>query len=413
MHALWWTLAWRNLWRNKRRTIITAGSAFFAVFFAIVMQAVTYGVFGKMIEDMARLSTGHVQVQDSLYLEEPTPDHSMALDLEALQRARAVKGTMAVMPRLEAIVLASSGNRSTPIQIIGIEPEPEDEVNRFRERIRSGGRYFEKDDATPPALAPALVGSALADQLGIGVNDTLYTIGQGYHGVPAYGRFQIIGLVELGNPELSKRLVYVELAEAQHVFRMEGRVTGVVCMADAAADLENIQAEIAAQFPGQAARLWSDLMPDLEQTLEGKLAGNYVILFILYLIIGFGLFSTVLMMMSERAKEFGILISVGTGRRTLAAMVYLEVALLGALGVGLGSLAVWPFLEWFDAHPVQLRGDLKALHEQYGLEPILPVMIQPFIFMRQSLVVFGMALIVGFYPLRVLKRLDILKASRS
>ena len=411
MNLLWWTLAWRNLWRNKRRTLITAGSAFFAVFFAVVMQSVTYGVFGKMIEDMARLSTGHVQVQDSLYLAEPTPDHSLELDGSVLESARQIPGAQAVMPRLEAIVLASSGDRSLPVQAIGIEPAQEDSVNRFTERIRPGGAYFAP---VPSAgLAEAVVGGALADQLELVPGDTLFTIGQGYHGVPAYGRFRVAGLLELGNPELSKRLIYIRLRDAQDVFRMEGRVTGVVCMADPAAELEEVQAELAVLFPGHAARLWSDLMPDLEQTLEGKLAGNYIILFILYLIIGFGLFSTVLMMMSERQKEFGILISVGTGRRTLAAMVYLEVALLGLLGVGLGSLAVWPFLEWFDAHPVQLRGDLRALHEQYGLEPILPVMIEPFIFISQAAVVLSMALVVGFYPLRVLKRLDILKASRS
>ena len=119
------------------------------------------------------------------------------------------------------------------------------------------------------------------------------------------------------------------------------------------------------------------------------------------------------MMMSERQKEFGILISIGTGRGTLGAMVFLEVALLGALGVGLGSLAVWPFLEWFDAHPVQLRGDLRELHLQYGLEPILPVMIEPFLFLEQAAVVLAMALVVGVYPLRVLRKLDVLKASRS
>lgn len=410
MHALWWTLAWRNLWRNKRRTIITAGSAFFAVFFAVVMQSVTYGVFGKMIEDMARLSTGHLQVQDSLYLDEPTPDHSMVLDLQVLDRARSMEDAVAVMPRLEAIVLASSGERSTPVQVIGIEPDPEELVNRFVERIRAGGAYFE---GSAEGLPEALVGAALGDLLGLSVGDTLLTIGQGYQGVPAYGRFRVCGLVELGNPELSKRLVYITLSEAQNVFRMEGRVTGVVCMAEPSADLASIQANLTSIFPDQAARLWSDLMPDLKQTLDGKLAGNYVILFILYLIIGFGLFSTVLMMMSERQKEFGILISVGTDRRILAAMVYLEVVLLGALGVGLGTLAVWPFLEWFDAHPVQLRGDLRDLHEQYGLEPILPVMIEPFIFLKQAAIVFGMALLVGLYPIRVLKRLDILKASRS
>jgi len=410
MNTLWWTLAWRNLWRNKRRTIITAGSAFFAVFFAVVMQSVTYGVFGKMIEDMARLSTGHVQVQDSLYLDEPTPDHSMLLDMQVLERARSIEDAVAVMPRLEAIVLASSGERSTPIQVIGIEPEPEERVNRFVERIREGGAYFE---GSPSGLPEALVGSALGDLLGLGVGDTVLTIGQGYHGVPAYGRFRVCGLVELGNPELSKRLVYVKLQEAQNVFRMEGRVTGVVCMAQPSADLKSIQAALTRIFPNEVARLWSDLMPDLKQTLDGKLAGNYVILFILYLIIGFGLFSTVLMMMSERQKEFGILISVGTDRRILASMVYLEVVLLGALGVGLGTLAVWPFLEWFDAHPVQLRGDLRDLHEQYGLEPILPVMIEPFLFLKQAGIVFSMALLVGLYPIRVLKHLNILKASRS
>ena len=406
MKALWWKLAWRNLWRNRRRTFITAGSAFFAVFFAVMVQSLIHGVFGKMIDDMARLSTGHIQVQNPLYFDEPSLDNSLEIDRQSLNELRQLDAVSAVMPRIESAILASTGDLSTPVAIVGVEAEAE--AGELQPKVAEG-TYFNSRVGLPGAM----VGEGLAEKLDLSLGDTLLVLGQGYHGVPAYGRFSVHGLLNLGNPELSNRILYIELQEAQYMFRMEGRATGVAIIAEPGADLAKLREQITRILPQHKAWLWDELLPDLKQTLEGKLAGNSIILFILYLIIGFGMFSTVLMMMSERKREMGILISVGTGRGILARMVYTEVLLLGLLGVGAGCLGVWPLLLWLQANPITMTGEMAEVYAQYGLEPILPVRISLPIFIKQAAIVLGMATMVGLYPIRVLRRLDILKATRS
>lgn len=406
MKVLWWKLAWRNLWRNRRRTLITAGSAFFAVFFAVMVQSLIHGVFGKMIDDMARLSTGHIQVQNPHYFDEPSLDNSLEIDREALGDLRALNQVSSVMPRIESAILASTGEVSTPVAIVGVDAEAES--GDLQPKVAQGS-YFEGGQGLPGAM----VGEGLAEKLDLAIGDTLLVLGQGYHSVPAYGRFSVQGLLNLGNPELSNRILYVELHEAQQMFRMEGRATGIAMIAEPGADLAELREQTAPIFPGLKAWLWDELLPDLKQTLEGKLAGNSIILFILYLIIGFGMFSTVLMMMSERKREMGILISVGTGRGILARMVYAEVLLLGLLGVGAGCLGVWPLLLWLQANPITMTGEMAEVYAQYGLEPILPVQLSAPIFFKQGAIVLSMAAIVGLYPIRTLRRLDILKATRS
>jgi ABC-type lipoprotein release transport system permease subunit len=406
MKVIWWKLAWRNLWRNRRRTFITAGSAFFAVFFAVMVQSLIHGVFGKMIDDMARLSTGHIQVQNPLYFEEPSLDNSLEIDRNALNEIREINQVSTAMARIESAMLASTGDISTPVAVVGVDAEAESGDLQLKV---VQGTYFK----AAPGLSGAMVGEGLAEKLELSIGDTLLVLGQGYHSVPAYGRFSVQGLLNLGNPELSNRILYVELQEAQHMFRMEGRATGIAIIAEPGTDLAELREQTSSIFSGQKAWLWDELLPDLKQTLEGKLAGNAIILFILYLIIGFGMFSTVLMMMSERKREMGILISVGTGRGILARMVYVEVLLLGLLGVGAGCLGGWPLLLWLQANPITMTGEMAEVYAQYGLEPVLPVRLSAPIFFKQGAIVLSMAAIVGLYPIWTLRRLDILKATRS
>jgi ABC-type antimicrobial peptide transport system permease subunit len=196
---------------------------------------------------------------------------------------------------------------------------------------------------------------------------------------------------------------------------MDGMVSSIALMSEPGADIDKLREMVtkAVDTAQYDVMDWTAMMPELLQTMEGDAAGNKIMIFILYMIIGFGLFSTVLMMLTERQHELGIMVAVGTGKRQLAWMVFLEVMLLAVIGIALGTLASLPILHYLDRNPIRLTGDVAEIYASYGFEPIMPVLITPEIFLSQVRIVGFIALLVSLYPTIKLLRFSVMKAIRS
>jgi len=158
---------------------------------------------------------------------------------------------------------------------------------------------------------------------------------------------------------------------------------------------------------------WKELMPELDQMIEADSGGHKITMAILYVVISFGVFSTVLMMMAERRREFGIMMAIGMKKHQLAGIVFSETILLLIMGITIGTLGAWPILEYFYFHPVLLKGELGAIYESYGFEPIIPVSKSPVVFLSQVRAVFIIGLIVLIYPMISIARFRLMKAMRS
>ena len=401
-------LAWRNLWRNRRRTFITVGSLFFAVLLAIVMFALLEGVYGNMIRNMAGFTTGYLQVHGNGYWEEKDLDLAIPVDEALIDKLDQTKGITGVMPRIESFALASTGEVSSPVMLMGIDPVREDAVNNLQTRTRTG-KLFAANDLT------AAIGEGLATKLSLSVGDTLLLLGQGYHAASAYGKYPISAIVDMGSPELSKSLVYLPLNEMQRYLSMEGMVTSIALMSAPGMDLQKELKAVQASIDTTSYHVmdWTEMMPELLQTMQGDQAGNRIMIYILYMVIGFGLFSTVLMMLTERQHEFGIMVSIGTGKKQLSRMVFLEILLLSAIGIILGTAASLPILHYLDAHPIRLTGEIADVYASYGFEPVMPVLITPNVFLSQIKTVGLIALLVSLYPIIKLLRFSVMKALRS
>jgi ABC-type lipoprotein release transport system permease subunit len=158
---------------------------------------------------------------------------------------------------------------------------------------------------------------------------------------------------------------------------------------------------------------WAEMMPELVQSIEIDNAGGIIMLGILYVIIGFGIFGTVMMMTAERTKEFGILISIGMKKVRLAFISFLESLFLTFIGVAAGVIVSIPLLYYFNQNPIELTGEMAEMILSYGLEPILPFRFAPNIFMDQFITVFVIALISVLYPLLFIRRLKPVEAMRK
>ena len=157
---------------------------------------------------------------------------------------------------------------------------------------------------------------------------------------------------------------------------------------------------------------WSTMMPELVQTIESDRAGGFITVFILYVIIGFGIFGTILMMTTERQYEFGVLTAIGMKRGKLAFTVLVESVIIAMLGVLAGSAIAFPIVWYLNRNPIYMGDEMAEMYAEYGMDAVLPTVIDPVIFSQQAMTVLIITLVVSLYPLFKIRRLDAVKAMR-
>lgn len=387
-------LAWLNIWRNKRRTIITATSVFFAVLLAIIFRSLTDGVYDNMIHNVVSYSSGYLQVHQKGYWDEQSIDNTFEENKQLYQELLKNQKVTHIMPRLQTFALASYSDKTKGVLILGIDPAKEKEVNNLHEKIVKG-KYIETVNDKAVVL-----GEGLASQLKLKVNDTLVLLGQGYHASSAAAKFRVKGIIKLGALELNNNVVYMPIQQSQYMHGAENRLTSVSVMLDKATNLEKLKHSLQKSIDPDTYEVmsWKEMMPELDQFIEADSTGHYIIIGILYFIISFGLFGTLLMMIFERKHELGILIAIGMKKRLLAFVLLLESIMISLLGCFVGVVGGILFVKWFTVHPIHLTGELKEVYEDYGIESIIYFSSHEKIFIVQTLVVLILSMLLAFYP---------------
>jgi len=467
-------IAWRNLWRNRRRTIITAASVFFAVFFAVIMRSMQLGSYDHMISNFIESFTGHLQVQHVKYHDNPLIDNSFIYNDSVAAAISALDNVVSVTPHLESFTLASSGTQTKGVAVIAIDPvkekdfsDPESKLVKYKitqesvnsmknagnipeklmERVRENiDRSYsslsrlelelslaeEDKKLYMPEIAKhvvfgngfitgddegILVSDRLAEFLKVAIGDSVILMGQGYHGVSATGIFPVRGIIKMPSPDIDNKLIIMSIIAAQRLFDAEGRISSlVVNLTDRSGrTVKTAKNRINSLLPDEntTARTWYELNPVLYQQIQGDSQSGQLMLGILYFIIFFGIFGTVLMMVSERRKEFGVLVAIGMQKRKLKRIVTIEMILLGIMGLIAGLLASLPLILYFHYYPVVIKGEMGNMMEEWGWDAIMPTApVGPY-FYWQALIVGIMVILAAAYPLRKIGKLKEIEALKS
>lgn len=401
-------IAWRNLWRNKRRTMITIASVFFAIFLALLMRSIQHGSYDLMEHDAIRNSTGFIQIHAPGYWEDKTIDNTFVSSQKLMDEVKSIENISMVIPRLESFALASSGNITKGIGIIGTIPEIENRITILNERVVEG-KYFNSNDDNG-----ILLGEDLAKYLEIKVDDTLVLLSQGYHGITAAGEYPVRGILHFPAPEMNKQLIYMPLNTAQYFFAADNRVTSYSIMLDKPKELDETFAHLNSELGKDYEVMpWDKMMVELKQQIESDNISGMFMLAILYVVVAFGIFGTILMMTHERRREFSVMIAIGMQRYKLSFIVFFETIYMGLIGVLLGALAAAPIVYYFFIHPIPLKGDMAKAMEEFNVQPILPFAFDGSIFLSQGIVVFILTVIIAIYPFINISRFNLTNGLRS
>jgi ABC-type lipoprotein release transport system permease subunit len=467
-------IAWRNLWRNRRRTIITAASVFFAVFFAVIMRSIQLGSYDHMISSFIESFTGYLQVQHVKYQDNPSIDYSFDYNDSTAAAIMGIEKVVSVTPHIESFTLASSGTQTKVVSVLGIDPvkekkfsNPENKLVKYRitsEAVKQMkeeanfpddilGKITENLDRSysssarlelelglsdsdiqlyiPEILkyikvsngflanndAGILVSDRLASYLKVEIGDSVILMGQGYHGISAAGIFPVRGIIKMPSPEIDSRLIIMTIPAAQNFFDAKGKITSLAINLTDKSErtLKNIKTKINACLPDKntVAKTWYELNPVLYQQIMGDNQSGMVMLGVLYFIIFFGIFGTVLMMVAERKREFGVMVSIGMQKKKLKRVITIEMIFLGALGLLCGLIASVPLILYFYYYPIMLKGELGKMMEDWGWDAVMPTAWFGPYFYWQIFIVILMVMLATIHALRKIAKLKEIEALKS
>ena len=467
-------LAWRNIWRNKRRTLITVASIFFAILIAIVMRSFQLGSYSHMINNFVETYSGYLQLQQEDYWENKSINNTFVLNDSIRTKILDHENIKDFYPRLESFALASSGNTTKGAFVMGVIPAKENEMTNIKDKIvrykltekivsvllqekntdektadllqesigdtytseKEIRQHFEKSDNIIDDLVSkmkesgtvegayikdgeksVLVAEKLAHYLKIIPGDTLILISQGFHGIGASGLYPVKGIISLPNPELNKSFIYMPLKTAQEFYSANGRITSLSINVNNN-DFDKIlstKATLSEKFDKEKFALldWKEMNPELVQQIQSDNVSGKIMLAVLYIIIAFGIFSTVLMMTTERQREFGVMISIGMQKLKLAGVVVVELIFIGILGILSGIIASIPIILVGHNNPIKLSGDIAESMESFGMEPVMPFAMIDTYFLWQALVVIVIIFVAILYPVYSITRIKEIEALRA
>jgi len=392
-------LAWRNIWRNKRRSFITLSSIGFAVVFATLMMSVQKGSLDQLINNTVKFYTGHFQIQNPKYWEEKTIDNTLIYTDEVIEKIENIEGVTAVSPRIESFSLTSYGSISKASMVLGITPEKEDRILNLSKKLTKGKMITANSKGV-------VIAEGLSEYLKVEVGDTLVMISQGFHGSNAAGLFVIEGILKFTNPIHNKQMICMPLKEAQWFYDLDNKLTSIAILLQDNKLLPLVEKEVKGIVSKEDYTVisWHKLIPDLIEMAEMKYASSRIMILILYSVIGFGMFGTFLMMTAERMREFGILLAIGMKRKRLQVTTFLEILLLSSIGVIMGLALSGVLLFYFYNNPIDLGSSYDKMADSYGIEMSIQFSMQSSIFITQAFAVFIIAFILSFYPLIVIHK---------
>ena len=390
------SLAWKNIWRNRRRTIITLTAIAFSIMLVQALHNLSFGVYAGMVDSGVRAGSGHIAVYRNNYLE--SRDETLYFKEGSLvDDISQINGVEQVLPRLYIPALAQSSRESRGVMLIGVDPDRERQVNPFLKTLPADGMIRSTDSRD------AVVGARLLNELQIRPGQKFVVTAQNEDGTLHSELLRVRGVVNSGMKDIDSSLILVGLGRAAQLTGNSGSVHELaVILADAGLEA-TVHRQIAAQLAqGQdiLAVSWEEAMPNLANAIKLDYASQKFIFMIILLIVAIGVINTLLMSVMERMREFGVILAMGSRPMTLRCMIMLEAVILGLLsatiGTVLGSLATW----YLVAVGIDLA-DLVPETLEFGgvvFDPVMRASWDPAWMLRIAVYVVCLTLLAAAYP---------------
>ncbi len=406
-------MAWRNIWRNRRRSILTLLAIAFACLLLVFMLSFQFGSYADMIKFSLRIHTGHLQIKAEGYQKDK--------DIrKVVSNPKAVAGILDKRPdvadytfRANAFSLLSSKNRTYGVMVSGIDPVREGRVTTIKSVIRQG-KYLTAGDTNQ-----TIIGQLLAENLKVGIGDDLVLLGQARDGSVAASMLTVTGIFSSGETDMDRSLALITLDTFDRLYFMRGAVHEVVAVCPALGDVKPAQTAIQKAVDGLDSRYplrvwnWEELIPGLLQGIKIDFFSGVIFYLIMVIVVAFSILNTFLMAVFERTREFGVMLALGVTHGRLTRLLLLESSILCAVGMAVGITAGALITLYFEHRGIHISGAAEIL-KSYGLPEVLRPRLSWVTLVSGPAVVFVVTFLTALYPAlraRLLKPAEAMRAA--
>lgn len=402
-------LAWRNIWRHPRRTLLTSSAIAFAAAILVFMVTLQRSSYDKMIDFTLRVYHGHLQVQPEGYLDKPQIRNTIP-DARALaSHIRRLSGSASLSVRAMGFALASSKERSYGVQVLGVETENESQVSTIPGLVKKG-RFLSSDDAQE-----AIIGYLLARNLKLNVGEELTLLGTGRDGSVAATVVPVVGIFESGSADLDRQLVQLPLGTFQDVFSMGNHGHTIVVVGESLEHLEELRRAVRSGLPPESSLVvlnWEALLPGLKQAIQMDWISGWFLYASLIIIVSFSILNTFLMSVLERTREFGIMLALGARPGRIGVLVIVEAVWLTLLGLAVGVVIGTATVIYFHIYGFSYPG-MEELAAHYNMPAVIHLALSPLSLTLGPAVILLVTCAAALYPalrIRLLRPADAMKA---
>lgn len=331
-------MAWRNVWRNRRRTIVTVSAMSFALFVMILYSAMLEGYLEGMERSILDLEVGDVQVFAGDFRENPSL-YTVIEEPEKLIAPLSADGFTA-SARVLAFGLAAAGESSAGVSFRGVDVEQDATVSNIHEEVAEG-RWLDPDD-----LKGVVLGRRLARILAVGVDDEIVVLTQGSDGAMAYDLYDVRGILRGIADATDRSGVFLNQSALRELLEVPTGVHQIIVRRPEEVDLAQAAIRVSAFAPDLDVQTWRQLMPTLSSLLESSRSAMVMMSFIMYVAIGMLILNAMLMAVFERIRELGVLKALGVGPFEVLRLILLESGIQTALAMIAGTICAIPVV-WY------------------------------------------------------------------
>lgn len=402
------TLAWRNIWRHPRRSLLTIAAMVFANVLLVFMLSLQLGQYRMMIDNTLSVFSGQMQVQEVNYLDEPQIYRTVPEADRLADKIRQDIKLDAVSVRGYGFSLVSSEKRTIGVQVTGVDPAYEASISTIPGLVKQG-RFLSSASANE-----AVIGSTLARNLKIDLGDELTLLGSGRDGSIAATILPVVGIFNSGSHDLDRQMLEMPIETFRDVFAMGNHAHSIVIGGErskAAEYTSNIQ-QIIRDDSKLVLHNWETLMPGLRQAIQADFFSAWIMYALLIVLVAFSMMNTMLMSVLERTHEFGILLALGVRHARLSRIILSESLFLSIAGMLTGILAGSLLTLYFHQNGFTYPG-MEEMGERFNIPSVLIPELSLRTVLPGPLVVMIASVIATIYPVWHLRKLRPIQALQA
>jgi ABC-type lipoprotein release transport system permease subunit len=387
-------MAWRNVWRDKRRSAITIAALAVAAGSTVWFMGWGDGFTEKMAEDTVKSGVGHVVVEPKGFEKDPQIEKYIADPAPVVAVVEETKGVKTWAPRVEVRGLATTPENSMGAVIYGVDPVRERRVSIFGSRVTEGKFFGSADDEG------VIIGHKMADVLGVELGDLVGIMVQGLDGEVKAEAYELVGTIRTGNPMFDNGFVILPMTATQELIGYGSGYNKIAVIADSAGDSSKIRDAINDRLPPDdlEALTWYEVSPQAYQFYEMMLVFMGFMLVLLVVLASFGVTNTILMSVMERVQEFGVMAAVGLRPFQVFRLILYEASVLSFVGVVAGLIA-GGFITWLNSiYGVNLGFWSSGVQMTGLLDPVIYFALNPYAFAVTGVAVLFIGIVSSVYP---------------